>query len=264
VEADPVRDYGGGLAVVTATRAGLPGPGPLLGSLEAATTRPVGIVVADSASRSQPSVPPGVEVVRLAEDVGRAAAVNRAVAALPEAVGSEVIADPDVCWRPGALDVLLAAADPRAGLLGPRLWCPAGLALPSGGPLPGLLAAMRGRVPAHVPTAGAVPWLSTAAVLLRRSAWDSVDGLDARYLGGAGDAGDADLGDRLGRAGWLAVHEPAAGVDLRPVGEEGGEPARTGQGILESHLTGLRRYVHDRGSAPARVLLALGAALRRG
>jgi hypothetical protein len=73
-----------------------------------------------------------------------------------------------------------------------------------------MLAAARGRVPVGVPGEGPVGWLSTAAVLMRRSAWDSVDGLDPRYLGGPGDMGDVDLGERLVRAGWLVVHEPAA------------------------------------------------------
>jgi N-acetylglucosaminyl-diphospho-decaprenol L-rhamnosyltransferase len=165
-----------------------------------------------------------------------------------------------VRWRPGSLDALLAAATrhPRAGLLGPRMLGPSG-AVPSGGPLPTLPAAARGRVPMGVPGPGQVGWLSTAAVLLRRPAWDSVDGFDSRYLGGPGDLGDVDLADRLVRAGWLVVHEPVAEVVV-----EGGEESRNGHGILEPHADGLRRYVHDRGRAPARALFALTGRLGRG
>jgi N-acetylglucosaminyl-diphospho-decaprenol L-rhamnosyltransferase len=260
VEADPVRAYGGETAVVTVTRTGRPEPAPLLGSLAAATTRPVRVVVADTAAAAAVPVPGGVEVVRLVEDVGRAAAVNRAVAALPETVGWVVVAEPGACWGPGSLDVLLdtAVRHPRAGLVGPRLLGRAG-AVASGGALPTVPEAARGRVQVEVPGPGTVGWVSTAAVLVRRGAWDSVDGLDPRYQGGPGDMGDVDLADRLTRAGWLVVHEPAAGVVV-----EGGGTAPDGHGILESHADGLRRYVHDRGRAPARALLALTGRLRRG
>ena len=256
-----MRGYGGEVAVVAVTRSGVPDPAALLGSLAAASSCPVRVVVADApAADRSASLPGGVEVVRLAEDVGRAAAVNRAVAALPASVGMVVVSDPDVCWCPRSLDVLLdaAARHPRAALLGPRLLGPGG-PVPSGGPLPTVPAAARGRVPVEVPGHGPTGWLSTAAVLMRRVAWDSVDGLDPRYLGGAGDMGDVDFGERLARAGWLAVHEPTARAMA-----EGDEPARNGHGILEPPADGLRRYVHDRGRAPVRALLAVRGLLRRG
>lgn len=146
-----------------------------------------------------------------------------------------------------------AVSPPYTGTMSPFT------ALPSGGELPTMLAAARGRVPVGVPGEGPVGWLSTAAVLMRRSAWDSVDGLDPRYLGGPGDMGDVDLGERLVRAGWLVVHEPAANAFV-----EGAETSWNGHGILEPHADGLRRYVHDRGRVPERALLALTGRLRRG
>src|SRR5205823_12647494 len=131
---DPVRAYGDGLAVVTVTRRGRPSVDGLRGSLPAGTR----LVVADTASASGDE-----DVVRLPEDVGWAAAVNRAVAGLELAIGWVVLTDPRVRWRPGAIDALRAAAarHPRAGLLGPAL---RGVAGPTGGPVPGLLAAARG------------------------------------------------------------------------------------------------------------------------
>jgi N-acetylglucosaminyl-diphospho-decaprenol L-rhamnosyltransferase len=147
----------------------------------------------------------------------------------------------------------VAARHPRAGLLGPLLRDRRGLAVPSGGPLPTLPAALRGRVATGVP-AGPTGWLSTGAALLRRSAWDSVDGLDARYLGGSGDAGDMDLGDRLGRAGWLVVGVPEA---------EAAFAVSDGHGILEPPADGLRRYVQDRAGAPVRALTALAQRQRK-
>jgi N-acetylglucosaminyl-diphospho-decaprenol L-rhamnosyltransferase len=241
--------YGDGVALVTVTRAGRPAVDGLLASLPAAASRPVHVVVVDTASASAPAVPAGAEVLRLTEDVGRAAAINRAVVVLDAAIGWVVVADPWVRWSPGAIDVLLTAGarHPRAALLGPRVRDRGELAVPSGGPLPTLPAALRGRVPAGVPV-GPTGWLSTGAALLRRSAWDSVDGLDARYLGGGADPGDVDLGDRLGRAGWLVVGVPEA---------EAAVAVSDGHGILEPPADGLRRYVHDRANAPVRALTAL-------
>ena len=238
---DPVRVYGGRLAVVTVTRRGRPSVDRLRASLPAGTR----LVVADTASSARDG-----DVVRLAEDVGWAAAVNRAMAGLEADVGWVVLADPAVRWRPGGIDRLLAAAArfPRAGLLGPALQ---GVRPPTGGPLPGLLAAARGRIPGGT-GAGPTGWLSTAGVLVRRGAWDSVDGFDSRYLDGPGGIGDVDLGDRMGRAGWLVVFVPEAVADAEP-----GDTFVDRHGILEPHAAGLHRFVRDRARGPARALAAL-------
>jgi N-acetylglucosaminyl-diphospho-decaprenol L-rhamnosyltransferase len=241
VNADAVREYGDALVAVTVTRRGRPSVDGLRASLPTGTR----LVVVDTAS-------PGVagEGVRLPEDVGWAAAVNRGVAGLEPDVGWVVLADPGLRWRPGAIDVLLAAAArcPRAALVGPRLH---GVPGPTGGPVPDLLAAARGRIPSGT-GAGPTGWLSTAGVLVRRAAWDSVDGFDGRYLDGPGGIGDVDLGDRLGRAGWLVVFVPDAGADAEP-----GDTFVERHGILEPHAAGLHRYVRDRARGPARALAAL-------
>ncbi|MHA6617352.1 glycosyltransferase family protein [Pseudonocardia sp. DLS-67] len=230
---DPVRAYGDGLAVVTVTRRGRPPVDGLRASLPAGTR----LVVVDTASTAGDG-----DVVRLAEDIGRAAAVNRAVAGLAPDVGWVVLADPRPRWRPGGIEGLLAAAAryPRAGLLGA-----------SGGPVPGLLAVARGRIAGGACT-GPTGWVSTAGALVRRAAWDSVDGFDGRYLGGPGGIGDVDLGDRLGRAGWLVVSVPEIAADAEPR-----DSFVDGHGILEPHAAGLHRFVRDRARGPARALAAL-------
>lgn len=240
VETDPVRIYGVGLVVVTVTRRGRPTVDGLRASMPAGTR----LVVVDTATSAR-----GGDALRLPEDVGWAAAVNRAVAGLEPDVGWIVLSDPRVRWRPGAIDVLLAAAAryPRAGLLGPTLHG----AGTTGGPVPGLLAVARGRIPGGA-GAGPTGWASTAGVLVRRAAWDSVDGFDGRYLDGPGGIGDVDLGDRLGRAGWLVVFVPEAAADVEP-----GDTFVSGHGILEPHAAGLHRYVRDRARGPARALAAL-------
>jgi N-acetylglucosaminyl-diphospho-decaprenol L-rhamnosyltransferase len=252
---DPAREYGDGLAVVTVGASARPAVDA--GAFRAATTRPLHIVLTVVGAAAPETSECGVEVLRLAEDIGRPAAVNRAVAGLDAAIGWVVISDPEVRWEPGALDGLLAAAAryPRAGLLGPRLTDATGRVVPSAGTLPSVTQALRDRIPTGT-GAGRTGWLATSCVLVRRAAWDSVDGFDPRYLGAPGpvDMADVDLGDRLGRAGWLVVHVP--GVEIT-AGGGAGVGARDGHDILTSHADGLRRYVHERVRAPARLLLAL-------
>jgi N-acetylglucosaminyl-diphospho-decaprenol L-rhamnosyltransferase len=220
-----VQGYGTAVGVVSW---GPGAPGPVAGA--AAVVHVSGPV--------EPGGAPGVTPVRVTESLARAAAVNRGVVALPPEVGWVLAADTGVVLAPGALDALLAAAVrfPRAAALGPRL--PGAAA----GPLPGRRDLLAGRVPLDAPrTAGPVGWVDGRCVLLRRTAWESVDGYDPRHLGPA-DA--VDLGDRLARAGWLAVHVPAAEAAVAP----GPVP-----GMLEPLRDGLRRYAADRYRVLARL-----------
>ncbi len=225
--------YGDGIGVVTHS----PGPGlpRFLASLPVASVHPLTVVVVET---DEPAGDVGDPlVVRVGEQVARAAAVNRGVVALPAAVGWVCVADPNVEYGPGAIDVLLAAAArfPLAGALGPRLRSASGTVFPSAGALPDRADLRRGRVPSDAPaTEGPVGWVSAGCLLLRRAAWDSVDGLDPRHLG---PVDSVDLGRRLGAAGWRVVHVPGADVVVG---------AGPGPGMLESERCGLRRYAEDR------------------
>ena len=225
------RRYGDGLAVVTVGRRG------------AEITSPDG----------------GERSLRLAEELGRPGVVNRAIADLDAAIGWVAVLDPDVVWTPRALQVLRAAARPRDGLLGPLLRGPSGISFASSGPRPSLGRLLRGRVPRGPVTGGPTGWLDGRCVLVRRLAWDSVDGYDSRHLGTGTtpEPADVDLGDRLIRAGWCVVGVPEAEAVVHPIGSRA-----TPDGILdargpERRGEGLRRYVGDRYGAPTRVLMAL-------
>ena len=62
---------------------------------------------------------------------------------------------------------------------------------------------------ARASASASVGWLSGSCLLLRRAAFDAVGGFDARYFM---YMEDVDLGDRLGKAGWLNVYVPSAEV----------------------------------------------------
>ncbi|HXV92468.1 MAG TPA: glycosyltransferase family 2 protein [Pseudonocardia sp.] len=255
--------YGGALAVVTATSSSGPSDTALerfLGSLPAAAARPVPVVVVACGAPGPEAGPvtlggdpghdPGdVRVLRIGEDVGFAAAVNRGVAALDADVGWLAVASPHVEWGGGTLDALRSAADrwPRAGALGPVLRGPSGViragAVP---PVGGALGVALTRVlpdgpPVKGPGEGPVGWLPSACLLLRRAAFDSVDGFDPRYRD---HLADADLGDRLARAGWLSVRVPTAQAAVPAPPHDPAE--------LRSAAV---RYLNDRVPGPLRPVL---------
>lgn len=278
-----VRTYGDELAIVTVTYS----PGDtleaFLDSLKAATARPTRVVLADNGSvdgaPERAAERDGVELLRIGENVGYGTAANRAVAGLGPEVGWVVVANPDLVWGEGAIDTLLEAAGrwPRAGALGPLIREPDGTVYPSARLLPslghGAGHAVLGRVWPGNPwsqtyrqaaaaigerTAG---WLSGSCILVRRSAFDSVDGFDPRYFM---YFEDVDLGDRLGRAGWLNVYVPTAEV-VHTGGVSTSKPEVSARMLAEHHRSAYR-YLADRHPgpryAPIRAAVRAGLAVR--
>jgi N-acetylglucosaminyl-diphospho-decaprenol L-rhamnosyltransferase len=263
--------YGAGLAVLVvgtgdepfpATRsaiAALPGDGGADRLVLVDSGTPGGVPGADRDDAEQATV------LRIGEDVGRGAAVNRAVAELPVDVGFVAVAPPRLRWADGALTELRAAAvrQPRAGILAPRVRAD-GRPVPSTHPLPrrarGVVAVLGGR-PWPPPDGGPDPtveepvgWSSAPGLLLRRAALDSVDGFDPRY---PSQLHELDLADRLARAGWRTVHVPTAMVEHSGFAHPGSVhpgSVHPGSGAW-SDTAAPRRYLADRSPRPVRVLL---------
>jgi N-acetylglucosaminyl-diphospho-decaprenol L-rhamnosyltransferase len=251
----PAR-YGAGLAVLVVGTGVEPFPAAVIEPAAARTAAVHAgepwVILVDS--RAPGSPPPAVDlpVLRIGEDVGRGAAVNRAVVALPADIGLVAVAPPGLVWAEGALEALRAAAarHPRAGILAPRVRDHAGVVVASTHPLPrrghglgSLVRVLAGRPwprasPADPTNEEPVGWSSAPGLLLRRAALDSVDGFDPRY---PGRLDDLDLADRLATAGWLTVHVPSATVvyDAPP----------------RRDPTAARRYLSDRTPRPVRALL---------
>jgi N-acetylglucosaminyl-diphospho-decaprenol L-rhamnosyltransferase len=227
---------------------------------------------------------PNARLLQTGGNLGYGTAVNRAVASLDPgsaAVDPEfvIVANPDVQWGPRSIDLLLEAAQrwPRAGALGPLIRDPDGSVYPSARHLPSLI---RGGMHAVVgpfwksnpwtaayrqdraePSERPVGWLSCSCLLLRRSAFAEIGGFDERYFM---YMEDVDLGDRLGKAGWLNVYVPSAEILHDKGHSTGRDPARNLAAHHRSTYTFLSdRYPH-RWQAPLRGAMRGALAVRAG
>jgi N-acetylglucosaminyl-diphospho-decaprenol L-rhamnosyltransferase len=273
----PGSPAGVGVVVVTYS------PGPtldaFLDTLEKATTRPVGVVLADNGSTDgapeRAAERPGVELLRTGDNLGYGRAANLGV---PRAPGDwVVVANPDLRWEPGALDTMLDAVErwPRAGVLGPAILSPDGTLYPSARALPslgrGIGHALLGwwwpsnpwtaayRRERGAPAEGETGWLSGSCLLLRREAFDAVGGFDPGYFM---YFEDLDLCERICRAGWQVVYVPSAVVT-----HEGGvSTSRDPRAMADAHHASAWRYLSRRYAgvrwAPVRLALRLGLAVR--
>jgi N-acetylglucosaminyl-diphospho-decaprenol L-rhamnosyltransferase len=233
-----------------------------MSSLTVATDRPLTVVIADNGSSDgtpEEAVEryPGTRLLRTGANLGYGTAVNRAVATVPPDQEFILIANPDVTWGPGSIDALTDAVArwPRAGTLGPLIRDPDGSVYPSARHLPSLI---RGGMHAVVgfawkanpwskayrqerlePSERPVGWLSGSCLLVRRKAFDAIGGFDERYFM---YMEDVDLGDRLGRAGWLNVYVPTSEILHDKGHSTGREPARN----LRAHHDSTYIYLSDR------------------
>lgn len=275
------------LVVVTVTYSPGPHLGRFLASLSHATERAVTVVMADNGSTDGApeealEMYPNTRLLQTGANLGYGTAVNRAMAEVfKDSEYSEfvVVANPDVQWGPSSIDALLEAAArwPRAGSLGPLIRNPDGSVYPSARHLPSLI---RGGMHAVVgpvwrsnpwtaayrqerlePGERPVGWLSGSCLLLRRAAFDEVDGFDERYFM---YMEDVDLGDRLGKAGWQNVYVPSAEVLHNKGHAAGRDPARN----LAAHHDSTYIFLADRHpkwwQAPLRWTMRAALAARAG
>jgi len=165
---------------------------------------------------------PGVAVRRFRRNYGFARAVNRAC----EATRSEwvLLLNPDVTVPDGFLDeayaaaVKLGQADPRAGVIGFGLRDPDGTPQPSAGALPTLAGTLtrllrrRSRrkcdtLPRTEPSR--VAWATGGCLLVRRSCFNQLTGMDERYFL---YYEDVDFCQRAAEKQWSVWYDPTVTV----------------------------------------------------
>jgi len=249
-----------------------------LSSLASAATAPYDVVLADNGSvdgAPEAAVGPGVSLLRTGGNLGYGRAANAGAA------GADaewlVVANPDVEWEQGSLDLLLDAASrwPSAGCLGPAIRTPDGQLYPSARAFPslgrGIGHALFGwcwpgnpwtrsyRAEVGRPVEGPTGWLSGSCMLLRRSAFEAVGGFDPSYFM---YCEDMDLCRRLAESGFLNVYVPSAIVT-----HSGGHAtSRVAAAMVAEHHRALYRYLSRQYAGPRyallRPLLAAGLFLR--
>ena len=185
--------------------------------------------------------PIGAEIVRSDRNLGFGGGCNLGVSrSSAEAV---FLLNPDARLTAGVSSGMIAALqeDPRVGIVAPRVVDPSGQSrAASAGASPSLASSIGhfllvGRIPIlrrlfppfylSEPLIPSQPdWVSGAAMLVRRSAFDEIGGFDERifmYME------DVDICERLWRAGWRVRYEPAFIVEHRIGGSQSTEqPAR--------------------------------------
>ncbi len=186
----------GPVAEVVVVDDGSADPGPV--------ARAVARAVGDVAT--EPGTTPAVRVVR--HDRSRGPGAARATGVAASSAPFVAFVDADVRLDDGWLDILGDhLTDPTVGAVAPRVRARDSAA-------PGWLASYEatrspldmGPQAAPVRPGSRVPYVPTAAVLVRRTALDAVGGFDPDLRVGE----DVDLVWRLHRAGWRVRYEPAA------------------------------------------------------
>ncbi|MCO7219991.1 glycosyltransferase family 2 protein [Klenkia sp. PcliD-1-E] len=266
----------GTLRVVAVTYSPGESLGPFLDSLRTATRLALDVVLADNGStdgapEAQAARRDDVRVLPTGGNIGYGAAVNAGLADVRS--GWALVANPDVVLDPGSVDELLAAAArwPRAAVVGPAIATPEGDLYPSARDLPSLSTGTghavfgwvwpanpwtaRYRREREAPRERPAGWLSGSCFLVDLEAFHAVGGYDPGYFM---YFEDVDLGERLGRAGYLSVYAPTATVT-----HEGGHATRRQPHRMQRvHHTSALRYLA--GQYPRRRHAPLRAALRAG
>jgi len=248
-------------------------------SEEAALT----VVVADNRSADLESTTEiaaqfGARLLALPENRGYGGAINAAIASLPAEFEYVLISNPDVELQPGATSALLSeiSQDGTIGAIGPRVLNADGSTYPSARRLPSLRtgvghALLSGvwpgnpwsrsyRAESATPEARRfVGWLSGSCLLVRRTAFDELNGFDEGYFM---YFEDVDLGYRLNKAGWSSLYAPQASVI-----HTGAHSTSADSGaMVRVHHQSAYRYLEKKYTgpmlAPLRWALRLGLAAR--
>lgn len=220
----------------------------------------------------------GAEAVPSGGNIGYGGAVNvGAATAAASALPLLFVLNPDCVVAEGAVGALVARldAEPSLGVVGPRVEYPDGSIQQSCRTFPSVGTAAAhgflGLVWKDNPVSRRytmadfdhrsyrhVDWVSGAAMLLRRSAFDDVGGFDPGYFM---YVEDVDLCWRLREAGWATGFDPAGTVRHAQGTSSGAAPYR----LLRAHHASMLRFERRRRGGhggPVMLLVTVGVGLR--
>jgi N-acetylglucosaminyl-diphospho-decaprenol L-rhamnosyltransferase len=246
-----------------------------INSLRDGCSLPYEVVIADNGSTDDAPEHAveryGVSLVRTGRNVGYGTAAN--VGAQGSTAEFLLISNPDIEFRPGAIDELVKAATrwPHGASFGPAILERDGRLYPSARALPvvahGIGHALLARIWPSNPWTRmyrrediaveerAAGWLSGSCILVRRQAFEQVGGFDPGYFM---YFEDVDLGDRLTQAGWQNVYVPTAQV----MHTGGTTTQRYPRRMLKAHHESAYRYLGAKYRPPLRWAIALGLKAR--
>ncbi|MFC9559097.1 glycosyltransferase [Agromyces sp. NPDC056965] len=253
----------------------------MLRSLPDAASVPPLVVVADNlpgaGSTQQVVTAAGGLYSPMTSNLGYGGAINAVVHDLPPEIEWVMITNPDVVFHSGAIDRMIRVGreSDDIGAVGPLVLNDDGSVYPSARVVPGLRVgsghALFSRVwPSnpwtrryHASATSTVErdagWLSGACVLVRRAAFEMVDGFDEGFFM---YFEDVDLGYRLGRAGWRNRFTPAAQVTHTGGHSTAGESAA----MVRAHHQSAERFIQKKYpgavNGPVRLVLLTGLRLR--
>jgi len=252
-----------------------------LGSIEQSSSRQLIAVVVDNKATDSSvrdlAVSHGAEYLPLESNRGYGDGMNAGVKALPPQVDWVLISNPDVALGAGSIDALVAVgeSDQAIGSVGPAIITDDEV-YPSARAVPSLRLGIGHALFANIwtgnpwtraykkasesaPMRRDAGWLSGAAVLVRRSAFEKLGGFDTDYFM---YFEDVDLGYRLGKAGYRNVYEPSATVIHTGAHSTGGESAR----MIQAHHASARVFLSKKYRGwylwPVRFVLGLGLSAR--
>jgi N-acetylglucosaminyl-diphospho-decaprenol L-rhamnosyltransferase len=273
------------VAVVTVSYGSETVLAPFLDSVNAATSRPVSVIVADNRPNADTpvesiTVGAGATYLPLTSNLGYGGAINAAVEGLDVEIKWLLISNPDVVLHPGAIDIMvdLASQDDTVGAVGPAIFTAEGAIYPSARAVPSLRTGVGHALFANIWTGNPwtrayrnengdsthssirdAGWLSGACLLVRRDAFEAIHGFDSGYFM---YFEDVDLGYRLTKAGFRNVYDPNAAVT-----HTGAHSTETdAAAMLQAHHDSARRFLSRKYSGavlwPIRAVLGLGLSAR--
>lgn len=256
---------------------------PFLESLATASAHPLTAVIVDNASPDltiERSVAEahGAIFLELEQNRGYGGGVTAGVDAYGDSADYILITNPDVSFSPGSVDVLVQVAEaaPDAGAVGPRILDADGTVYPSARNLPSLRTgighALFGRIWPTNPWSRSyraerdygsdsrdAGWLSGACLLVRKTAYDEINGFDPSFFM---YFEDVDLGARLGKSGWRNVYVPASTVTHTGAHST----SRSAKRMERAHHSSAYLYLANKYSAwylaPLRAVLRVALAAR--